>query len=272
MLQTVLTEEESRFLSDYLANHFASQSEAPLPQEAQDDFWKGVLQVSHKVGAATALNKLLLFERPVSFVDEAGVSLTLYQACAGHIPVITLSHAGDFEALVTNLVYKGKTPANLTATGSSFVFGKKMRLIILSKKPYSNVSAKTMGLSEAAWQEKSLKIRWEHECTHFYTKVRYGCAQNHLHDELIADFCGIYQAFGHYRSDYFLRFMGIRGSEGSRLSFYIKNASPAVFAALKEVAEKAARTLKSWSKSPAFARMTKEERIQWMCALQLRNM
>ena len=268
MLKTLLNEEEKRFLEEYLTNHFLSKGFQP-PENEGSAFWASVLRRAEEKDAATAINEFLLAGRPLTFSDAAGIEICLYQASAGQIPVITLSDAGDFEALVTNLVYKGVRPANISSTGSSFVFGKKMRLIILSKKPYSNVSAGTMGLSEEEWKEKSMIIRREHECTHFFTKVRYGCAQNHLHDELIADFCGIYEAFGEYKAEYFEYFMGIRGSEGSRLSYYIKDVSPAVFSALKEVAVKAARSLEAWSKSEEFSRMSKEERIERMCAMTL---
>ena len=269
MRKIALTEEENRFFTDYLTNHFVSQKKMAAEEMGMADFWEVVLLRAEEAGAAAALNEYLVPDRPVNFADAAGISMELYKACAGQIPVITLSDAGDFETLVTNLVYKGVRPANISSIGSSFVFGKKVRLIILSKKPYSNVSARTMGLSEEEWKEKSMIIRREHECTHFYTKVCYGISQNHLHDELIADFCGIYEAFGEYRAEYFLYFMGVRGREGSRLSFYIKDASPAVFAALQQVAEKAALALEAWSKTESFARMSKEERIDWMCAMQL---
>lgn len=111
-----------------------------------------------------------------------------------------------FQNLTTNLIYKGKRPENLSSTGASFVYGKSTRFILLSAKPYSNVSASTLGLKEEDWLEKSMKIRLEHECSHFFTKRFFGNAQNHLHDELIADFFGLLSAFGNYSAEYWESF------------------------------------------------------------------
>ena len=77
-----------------------------------------MLRRAEEKDAATAINEFLLAGRPLTFSDAAGIEICLYQASAGQIPVITLSDAGDFEALVTNLVYKGVRPANISSTWS----------------------------------------------------------------------------------------------------------------------------------------------------------
>ncbi len=81
--------------------------------------------------------------------------------------------------------------------------------IVLSRGPYSHVPAEAVGLSESEWLTKSSTIRLEHECTHYFTRRVFGSMNNHLQDELIADYAGIVAAEGRYRADWFLRFLGI---------------------------------------------------------------
>jgi hypothetical protein len=83
------------------------------------------------------------------------------------------------------------------------------RLIILSAGPYSNVTASNLGLTETEWQQLSLKIRLEHESTHYFTRRFFGSMRNNIADELIADYRGIVAALGYYRSDWFLHFVGL---------------------------------------------------------------
>ena len=212
---------------------------------------------------------MLVPNMPIQFNQEESISAEIYNSTAGEIPVIRIKNTEDFENLVTNLIHKGKRPENLRSTGASFVFGKKTRFIILSQKPYSNVSARTLGLKEDDWLEKSLQIRLEHECTHFFTKKFYGRAQNHLHDELIADFFGILSAFGFYKADYFEYFMGIKGEEGSRLSCYIPNCSQNLLIALKEKASLASNFLEDLSKKADFLSLSKSEKIRRLCETNL---
>jgi hypothetical protein len=81
-----------------------------------------------------------------------------------------------------------------------------------------------MGLSEPEWQRLSLVIRLEHECTHYFTRRLFNSMRNNLLDELIADYKGIVAATGHYRADWFLRFLGLESfphyREGGRLQNY----------------------------------------------------
>ncbi len=264
-----LSPEEQEILGAYCENHFVSFN----PNGEEDlsflDFWRAFVSTVEKEGASCAINTMLVPNMPIQFNQEESISAEIYDSTAGEIPVIKIKNTEDFENLVTNLVHKGKRPENLSSTGASFVFGKKTRFIILSQKPYSNVSAKTLGLEENDWLEKSLQIRLEHECTHFFTKKFYGTAQNHLHDELIADFFGIFSAFGFYKAEYFEYFMGIRGSEGSRLSCYIPQSSENLLEALKEKASMAANFLEDLSKKADFQALSKSEKIRRLCETNL---
>ena len=83
------------------------------------------------------------------------------------------------------------------------------RFMILSDGPYSAVRAADLGLSDHDWRELSLVIRRDHECAHYFTSRLLGSMQNNLLDELIADYAGIVAAVGRYRSDWFLRSVGL---------------------------------------------------------------
>jgi hypothetical protein len=104
----------------------------------------------------------------------------------------------------------------------------KDKIIILSTKPYSNVAANSLGLSEDVWKTYSYSIRLEHECTHLYTLKKYGSATNNLHDELIADYIGISKTFGSYNKEWMLAFMGLeeypKYRKGARLENYLGNS------------------------------------------------
>ncbi|EID84858.1 hypothetical protein MSI_16410 [Treponema sp. JC4] len=266
---STLNDQDKAIFSNYLKNHFENFNPQPGDDLSFLDFWRNFVGQVKAKGAEKAINSMLIPQLPLDFKDEQNISAEIYPSCAGEIPVIKIKNTEDFENLVTNLLHKGVRPQNLSATGAAFVFGKTTRFIILSAKPYSNVTAKTLGLSEEDWQIKSMTIRLEHECTHYYTKRFFGCSQNHLHDELIADFFGLYSAFGEYKAEYFEYFMGIKGKEGSRLACYIPDCSPELFQVLKKAASSAAVYFEKWSKSPDFKNMKHEERIKYLCGLKL---
>ncbi|MBW4590647.1 hypothetical protein G7B40_010595 [Aetokthonos hydrillicola Thurmond2011] len=98
------------------------------------------------------------------------------------------------------------------------------QFIILSPSSYSNVAASSLGLNATEWEELSLKIRLEHECTHYFTRRFLGSMRNNILDELIADYRGIVAAVGHYRADWFLHFVGLESfpvyRRGGRLQNY----------------------------------------------------
>lgn len=267
-----LNDEEASELAGYLANAFA---EAPMATEFDDGYlawWEKVVRLSQVVGAAGAINQCLCPKRPVEFVRPEAVRMEIYDSFAGRIPVIYLPEVADFEHVVTNVIHKGVPPANLSRTGASFAFGKTTRFILLSAKPYSNVTAAEMGLSDEDWAEKSLVLRREHECTHYFTKRVFGISRLNLHDELIADFFGIYEAFGFYRAKWFQRFMGTSGEPDGRLPAYTEGLGENVCAAIAEVAVRASNRLEEFSQTDEFAQMIREERIVHLCRWGLADM
>ena len=131
------------------------------------------------------------------------------------------------------------------------------RFIILSTGPYSAVPAAELGLGEAEWAEASLVIRREHECAHYFTRRAFGSMRNVLHDEIIADYCGITAAAGRFRADWFLRFMGLESfpayRPGGRLENYRGDPplSDPAFRVLQSLVHAAARTLEAWDRLQA---------------------
>ena len=192
------------------------------------------------------------------------VELELYPSLAGHVPVITARWRNDFVTLVRALARRNEPAPIPPSQGASMVSGlvswerlhrlreaweatprerrqtatwseefarlrphKELyldRFMILSDGPYSAIAARELDLDEETWRERSLVIRREHECTHYFTRRAFGSMRNHPHDELLADYAGLVAAFGRFRADYFLRFIGLedfpRYRPGARLDLY----------------------------------------------------
>ena len=260
-------------LRDQTADTSDGVLQASAGQVIDDTFltrWDPVFEYAEKNGDAEAVRRFVVKSKDsFSFRDPEGVSLLLHPAAAGKIPVITIKDTEDFESLVTDVAYKGVRPAQLSSTGAIFLFGKTNRFIILSSKPYSNVPASELGLAENDWAEKSMKIRLEHECTHYFTNRFFGSSRNNLHDELTADFFGLENAFGFYRAEYFLRFLGLIGTSGSRFGVYLKSLPEECLAesepVLAEITKEAAMRAEAWSDTEEFRNMTHAERITDMC-------
>lgn len=194
------------------------------------------------------------------------LNIKLHPSIAGTVPVLIVADDRDFVRLVQCLLHKNNptpVPQSMGALLANGVnnwdrlhrlkakwlrtnpaetwnqeFSKnvlpnpdlyKDKLIVLSTKPYSNVPAGRLGLTDEEWAAYSLSIRLEHECTHLYTLNRYGCASNNLHDELIADYIGISKTIGTYNKEWMLAFMGLENypayREGARLENYLSNAN-----------------------------------------------
>ncbi|MCK8496009.1 hypothetical protein M0L20_29355 [Spirosoma sp. RP8] len=192
------------------------------------------------------------------------LQLTLHESFAGLIPVLVVPDDDDFIKLVQCLLHKNNPVAIPPSMGALLANGinnwerirelkaqwivnnslqswneqfarcvlpnpslYKDKLVILSNKPYSNVSAKQLGLDSKEWVAYSMSIRLEHECTHLYTLNRFGSASNNLHDELVADYMGICKAVGHFKEEWMLAFFGLEDypayRTGARLENYVSN-------------------------------------------------
>ena len=217
------------------------------------------------------------------------LELIIHQSLAGAIPVIIAGNRADFVSLVQAITMRNEPKEVPASMGACMVGGynnwdrirqhrqqwqnkhpdsteadwnaefkrvipqKELyqdRFIILSQGNYSNVSATHVGLTENKWQQISLDIRLEHECTHYFTKRIFGSMHNNLLDEFIADYRGIVSAVGCYRDDWFLHFMGLESfpnyRKGGRLENYGGNLSDNSFKILQSLVVDAAKNLKSF--------------------------
>lgn len=263
-----LESEEQAIFTEYIRNRFDGIEEIA---ENDSDFlamWEKIVSYAKIFGADKAINQKICPKRPVSWSSSDTLEIRIYDSFAGKIPIISVRDTADFEQLVTNIAYKGIRPDGIEKTGASFISGKTTCFIILSAKPYSNVPASELGLSnEKDWCEKSLLLRQAHECTHYFTKHTYGISNNLLHDEIMADFIGMYEAFGFYKAEWFLKFLGIIEGSGSRLMFYTKDLSENVRKAVSWLAVLSANGLERWSKTDSFKTMSTDERIKQMCRM-----
>jgi len=221
---------------------------------------------------------------------ESSITLKLHQNIAYEIPVLTVPDEADFETLIQCLMHKNNPVKIPKSMGASLISGinnwKKIsnlkqkwsennsslswneefsknvvphthlykdRIILLSMKPYSNVSAEKVQMSTEEWKNISLKIRLEHECVHLYTLKKFGSASNNLHDELVADYMGIVAAAGTYQKEWMLTFMGLEGypkyRQGARLENYLAgmNLSEPEFIQVTEIIKNAIENIAAFS-------------------------
>ena len=243
----------------------ASEGDIEALLEYTDNVFRPVLEVSGinlETDEELSPNWFSMLER-INETCTVAPRLEMFRSVAGLIPVVYPYDAADFEKLLCEIVYKNRDIPNLKNMGASFVFGKTLRFIILSDKPYSGVPAGEVGLSEQDWASKSLIIRKHHECAHYYTKRYFSSSRNNLHDELIADFCGIYAAFGEYSAELFIK------SFNKRLELYTKDLSSSAAGVIFELAKAAATGVETWTKTPEFHEMNESDRIDYLAKKEL---
>ncbi|MBE8726453.1 DUF7005 family protein [Flavobacterium hungaricum] len=196
--------------------------------------------------------------------DYKNITLRIGESIAGKIPIITVPDKDDFIAILQCLLYKNNpkhipnsmgavlinglnnwqkiavlkndwSAANIAGNWAEEFYRNVLpnyslyqdKLIVISTKPYSNVSARQLGLNESLWLSYSISIRIQHEFAHLYTLKKFGTASNNLHDELIADYIGIVKTIGQYNKSWMLIFMGLENypdyRQGARLENYISD-------------------------------------------------
>ncbi len=166
------------------------------------------------------------------FEDPRAIRLWVHPTPAGSIPVWLASNREDFVTLLRALVYRNEPVPVAENIGAYIVSGFRNwhryyseptvndphgvtdGFVILSAGPYSGVPANAVNMTGPEWNATSVRIRLEHECTHYFTRRLFGSMANNLCDEILADYRGIVGACGVYRADWALRFLGIR-SDGS---------------------------------------------------------
>lgn len=241
------------------------------------------------------------------------LQLYIHQTLAGAIPVLVAGERADFISLVQALTKRNEPQPIPDSMGACMVAGynnwhrvrqyqqqwldknphqctdadwavefKRLipqkqlyqdQFILLSRGAYSNVKASLLGLDEQQWQEISLKIRLEHECTHYITRRWFGSMRNNILDELIADYRGIVSAIGHYRADWFLHFVGLESfpayRSGGRLENYQGDPplSAGAFQVLQQLVKTAAENLEKFEQKYLISVKSREEEMAILMAL-----
>jgi hypothetical protein len=182
------------------------------------------------------------------FVNPRAIRLWVHPTLAGSIPVWLASNREDFVTLLRALMYRNEPCEVGENIGAYIVSGFRNwhryysepalndangftdRFVILSAGPYSGVPAGAVNMTVPEWNETSVRIRLEHECTHYFTRRLFGSMANNIGDEILADYRGIVSAYGAYRADWALRFLGIRSDGGAgpggRLDRYVSVGFP----------------------------------------------
>ncbi len=213
------------------------------------------------------------------------VTLTLHPSLAGRFPALVAGERADFETLVRAFSARNEpvpVPASMgaclvkgfnnwdrlnawrraweadhpdgdwDATWPEVVARKELyedRFVILSTGPYSGLPAAEAGFPEEEWSDLSLRIRRDHEATHYLTLRTAGTARNNLLDEVLADAAGLLRTFGRYDAALALRFFGLERfpayREGARLENYRGKPplSDAAFEVLKRLVHGAVTNL-----------------------------
>ena len=229
----------------------------------------------------------------IVFKEPEKLQIKIHETLAGFIPVIIAGNRQDFVTLVQAITKQNEPQLVPDSMGACIVSGynnwnriyqyqkqwkaqqnndsesewsnefKRLiprkelyqdKFIILSTGAYSNIPANKLGLTKMQWQQMSLKIRLEHECTHYFTRRFFGSMRNNLLDELIADYRGIVAAIGSYRSDWFLHFIGLESfpnyRKGGRLQNYRGEPplSEGAFKILQTLVVCAAKNLENFDK------------------------
>lgn len=221
------------------------------------------------------------------FEQPEGLRIFLHPTPAGRVPVVAAAARADFETLVRAVTrrnepdevlpsmgacmiagynnwervaalrsaYQAEHPEDWSGTGWAAAFREIVprkelyqdRFMLLSSGLYSATPAEALGLDPETWRAASVKLRLEHECTHFFMRQAFGAMRKSLLDELVADYMGLIEALGEFRLAAFLTFMGLESHPdyrpGGRFQNYTGDLSEGAVVVLREVVVRAARGL-----------------------------
>ena len=217
-----------------------------------------------------------------AFVRPDDVSIGIHRTLGGRLPVLTAGAREDFETLVRVFTARNEPAPVPASMGACFVKGfnnwdrvhafrrlweeehpgvdwsegfaelvpqKELyedRFMILSSGPYSSLPAEAAGFAPEDWEALSLRIRRDHECTHYFTLRAAGATRTNLLDEVVADYAGLVATFGRFREDLALLFFGLEHypeyRAGGRLENY-RGTPPVSDAALEALKGLVARAI-----------------------------
>ena len=222
------------------------------------------------------------------FAAPGRLRVFLHLTPAGRVPVVLAEERTDFEALVQALTARNEPCPVPASMGACMIAGYNNwdrvralrrrweeshplagpsawleafreivprkdlyqdRFMLLSAGPYSATSAAEVGLAEAEWRDASIRLRLEHECTHYFMRQAFGAMRKSLLDELVADYMGLLEARGAFHAPVFLLFMGLEAfpsyRAGGRMENYrgLPPLSDGAFHVVARVVKEAAESL-----------------------------
>lgn len=221
-------------------------------------------------GANFFINKIFQKTKNFRFNNENTIKIKQHKTPVGPVALLEITNDLEFNRFLEQILNSSNAKAN---QGACLIFGKKISLIIISHKPYSNVNESFFNLSRQNWLNLSKKIRIEHETTHYCTKQLYGYAENNLHDELIADFIAISKTMGQFKANWFLKFISNKNSfKKCRFEIYVDKLPAKTKQALFLTTKICAKFMETWSKSKECTLKTTLEQIKFLCNFGISNM
>lgn len=214
----------------------------------------------------------------LKFADPSGIRLVIHHTMAGRVPLLIAETREDFELLVQAFTERNEPVTVPRSMGACIVRGlnnwdrirsyrrswqmlnpgapdeswkEEFRkliphkelyqdgFIILSSGDYSGVSAEVAGVPESHWRPLSLRLRLEHESTHYFTFRVLGAMRNNVLDELVADYVALIRVFNRYDTRLARNFFGLEDfpsyRQGGRLENYRGSLSDAAFDVVKRL-------------------------------------
>ena len=203
----------------------------PLPDEAFLSDWKEAEGKAAQELLAKNVNRTVA---AVSLKNEKAFRVFLAETLGGRLPVVVTGERDDFLCMEAALNGR-KEIADIPVTVNAFAMQALTdnppgyRLLLLGQGTYSNVPARSLGLEEEEWLERSYILRLAHECAHYETLRLFGGMQNHALDEIVADAMGQITAFGNFSAERQRLFFGLERGTGrctGRLAFYCRTVLP----------------------------------------------
>ena len=203
----------------------------PLPDEAFLSDWKEAEGKAAQELLAKNVNRAVA---AVSLKNEKAFRVFLAETLGGHLPVVVTGERDDFlcmEAALNGREEIADIPVTVNAFAMQALTDKAhgYRLLLLGQGTYSNVPARSLGLEEKEWLERSYHLRLAHECAHYETLRLFGGMHNHALDEIVADAMGQLTAFGDFSAQRQRLFFGLERGTGrctGRLAFYCRTVLP----------------------------------------------
>lgn len=203
----------------------------PLPDEAFLSDWKEAKGKAAQELLAENVNRAVA---AVALKNEKAFRVFLAETLGGHLPVVVTGERDDFLCMEAALNAREEI-ADIPVTVNAFAMQAQTdktpgyRLLLLGQGTYSNVPARSLGMEEKEWLERSYRLRLAHECAHYETLRLFGGMQNHALDEIVADAMGQITAFGNFSAERQRLLFGLEQGTGrctGRLAFYCRAVLP----------------------------------------------